>query len=863
MTIAPGSRLGPYEILSPLGSGGMGEVWKARDPRLGREVAIKVLPEELAADSDRLKRFEREARSASALNHPNIVTIHEIGEAEGRTFLVMERIEGPTLRELLLEGPLTPRRLLPIATQTAEGLARAHEGGIVHRDLKPENIMITKDGLVKILDFGLAKLASPETKPGSLTAAPTVSIGTGAGTVLGTVGYMSPEQASGKPIDYRSDQFSFGAVLYEMVTGRRAFQRNTPVETLSAIIRDDPEPVGSVNPQAPAPLRWTIERCLAKSPEERYVSTRDLARELASVRDHLSDTTVFGESPATAAPTRSRRSLWPALAGILLLAAVAIASFWLGARAGKKPPPSFQRLTFRRGYVWSARFAPDGQTVVYGAAWEGKPVQLFSTRPGSPESVAFPLPGADVMAISSSGELALLLGRHFIDGWDSSGTLARVPLSGNAPREVLENVLAADWAPNGADLAVVRIVGPRMRLEYPIGKSLYETAGWIGNPRVSPTGDSVAFLDHPLRGDDAGSLFLVDRAGKRNALSGPWNSVQGIAWSPDDREIWFTASSSSLVRPLRSVTRSGRPRLLQNSVGTLHDLSRDGRALVTRDTSRSRVLGQPPGAASERDFSWLDGSSAAALSADGTTLLLGEQGEGGGGVGAVYVRKTDGSPPVRLGEGYALALSPDKKWALAAPINFTELLLLPAGIGQARKVERGGIESYQSARFLPDGKRILFAGKEPGHRARLYIQDLGGGGPKSITPEGTGATFRGNVVSPDGKFVTGSGHTQGFSLYPVEGGSPIPIPGLEEGEAPIQWAADGRSIYAYRPAQTPTRVFLVDVSSGRRTLWKELSPFDPAGVSVILNIAITPDGKSYAYDYRQVLSDLYLVEGLK
>ena len=193
MTIAPGSRLGPYEILSALGSGGMGEVWLARDPRLGREVAIKVLPEELAADSDRLKRFEREARAASALNHPNIVTIHEIGEAEGRTYLVMERIEGPTLRELLLEGPLTPRRLLPIATQTADGLARAHESGIVHRDLKPENVMITKDGLVKILDFGLAKLASPETKPGSLTESPTVSIGTGAGTVLGTVGYMSPE----------------------------------------------------------------------------------------------------------------------------------------------------------------------------------------------------------------------------------------------------------------------------------------------------------------------------------------------------------------------------------------------------------------------------------------------------------------------------------------------------------------------------------------------------------------------------------------------------------------------------------------------------------------------------------------------
>jgi WD40 repeat protein len=838
----------------------MGEVWRAKDARLGREVAIKVLPEDVSSDRERVKRFELEARAASALNHPNIVTIHEIGEEQGRAYLVMERVEGQTLGEILHEGPMPMRRLLSIAAQTADGLARAHEGGIVHRDLKPQNLMVTKDGFVKILDFGLAKLVPSETSAAALTAAPTATSGTGAGTILGTVGYMSPEQASGKPLDHRSDQFSLGSILYEMATGQRAFERNTPVETLSAIIREDPEPIGSLNPRVPAPLRWTIERCLAKNAEDRYVSTRDLARDLASVRDHLSEATITGEPIAAPSPPRSLR---PVLAGIALLLAIAVVSFFLGERAGKNLPPSFQRLTFRRGFVWSARFAPDGQTVVYGAGWEGKPVQLFSTRPGSPESVAFPLPGADVMAISSSGELALLLGRHFIDGWESSGTLARMPLSGNAPREVLENVLAADWAPNGADLAVVRIIGQRMRLEYPIGHSLYETSGWIGAPRVSPAGDSVAFLEHPLRGDDTGSLFLVDRAGKAKALSGPWNSAQGIAWSPDGREIWFTASSASVVRSLRSVTRSGRPRLMQNFLGTLHDISRDGRALITRDTVRSRVFGLPPGETNERDFSWLDGTNVSALSADGTTLLLGEQGEGGGGPGGVYVRKTDGSPPVRLGEGYGLALSPDKKWALAAPISFTELFLLPAGIGQGRKIERGGIESYQSARFLPDGKRLLFAGKEPGHRARLYIQDLGGGGPKPITPEGTGAAFRGNVVSPDGRFVTGSRPAQGFLRYPVEGGTPIPIPGLEEGEVPIQWTADGNSIYAFRPAQSPARVYLVDLSNGHRALWKELPPFDPAGVSGILNMVITPDGKSYAYDYGQVLSDLYLVDGLK
>lgn len=838
-------------------------MWRARDPRLGREVAIKVLPEELSSDRERVERFEREARAASALNHPNIVTVHEIGEADGRAYLVMERIEGQTLRELLVEGPLPTRRLLSIAAQASDGLARAHENGIVHRDLKPENLMVTKDGFLKILDFGLAKLVPSEASAAALTEAPTATRGTGAGTVLGTVGYMSPEQASGKPLDHRSDQFSLSAILYEMATGRRAFQKNTPVETLSAIIREDPEPIGALNPRAPAPLRWLIERGLAKNPEDRYVSTRDLARDLASVRDHLSEAAISGE--AIAAPSRPRRFIRPALAIVPLLAVIAIASFFLGERVGKNPIPSFERLTFRRGLIWTARFAPDGKTVVYGAAWDGKPVQLFSTRPGSPESVPFPLPGTDILAISSSGELALSLGRHYIDFWESSGTLARVALSGNAPREIAENVLFADWAPNGTDLAVVHVAGARMRLEYPIGNSLYETAGWIGTPRVSRNGDLVAFLDHPLRGDDTGSLVLMDRAGKRKVLSGPWASVQGLAWSPDGKEIWFTASTASLVRPLRAVSLSGRSRLIAGSLGTLHDLSPDGRALIGRDVIRTRLLGLPSGEARERDLSWLDATIAADLSLDGTTILFAEEGEGGGGGGVVYVRKMDGSPPVRLGEGYALALSPDKKWALAAPINFTELLLMPTGIGQAKKLERGAIESYQSARFLPDSKRIVFAGKERGHQARLYIQDLDSGGPRPISPEGAGAAIRflGNVVSPDGRFVTGSGPGQAYALYPLEGGSPIPIPGMKEGEVPIQWTADRRSLFVYRPVQEVASVFLLDLSSGRRTPWKEIKPLDPAGSSMVLNVTIAPDGKSYVYSYGQMLSDLYLVEGLK
>src|SRR5438876_3478996 len=325
MTLSTGSRLGPYEILAPLGAGGMGEVYRARDERLRREVAVKVLVSELSADPARRKRFEQEARSASSLNHPNIVTIYDIGSTDSTVYIAMELIDGRTLRDLQQDGLLPTRRLLDIAFQISDGLAKAHGAGIVHRDLKPENIMVTKDGVVKILDFGLAKLLLRETTHGDDSA--TAIEQTQPGTVMGTIGYMSPEQASGKPVDFHSDQFSLGSILYELATGNRAFQRDTSAETLTAIIREEAEPVGKINANVPAPFRWILERCLAKDPEERYASTRDLARDVRSIREHLSEASVPGGVPApgfAAAPTPRRgRALRPAMAAAALLAALA------------------------------------------------------------------------------------------------------------------------------------------------------------------------------------------------------------------------------------------------------------------------------------------------------------------------------------------------------------------------------------------------------------------------------------------------------------------------------------------------------------------------------------------------------------
>ena len=863
MPLTPGSRLGPYEIIAALGAGGMGEVYRARDARLGREVAVKVLPADLSSDQDRVRRFEQEARSASGLDHPNIITIHDIGSADSTLYIAMQYVDGKTLRELLASGPLPTKKVLDISVQIAEGLAKAHAAGIVHRDLKPENVMVSKDGFVKILDFGLAKLTAPPSEE-QLSEGPTAMAGTRPGLVMGTVGYMSPEQASGKSLDFRSDQFSFGSILYELATGKRAFQRNTTAETLTAIIREEPEPVGAVNPKAPAPLRWIVERCLAKEPEERFETTRDLARDLASIRDHLSDAVVVSGEAQAAPPTARRMRRWPLLLGAGLLVAVALGSFSLGKKAEKTEPPSFHQLTFRRGTISSARFAPDGQTVLYGASLEGRPTEIFVSRPESPESRPFGMPGASVLAVSKSGELAVSLGQHVVAPFIASGTLARMSVAGGAaPREILEDVQWADWAPDGASLAIVHEIAGRSRLEYPIGTVLYETAGWISHPRVSPRGDDVAYIDHPARGDDGGTIGVAGHSGKPRKISDPFESAQGLSWSPGG-EVWFTAAKSGGNRALYATSLSGRQRLISRVTGilTLQDVSQGGRALMTHDVSRTELLGRPAGEPKEKDLSWLDWSNASDISADGKTILFSESGEGGGSGYSIYVRRTDGSPAVRLGEGYAQRLSPDGRWVLAIThiSSDPQVVLYPMGAGEAKALSREGLVA-QAADWLPDGKQILVTASEPGHGSRLFLRDVSGGKPRAISPEGYRNFLR--AVSPDGKLVAVRGPDQRLYLYPIAGGEPSAISGLTPEDTPTGWSSDARFIYVYRRRELPAKVYRLEVATGRKELWRELMPSDAAGVFNIAPPLVTPDGKAYAYAYIRTLSDLYLVEGLK
>jgi Tol biopolymer transport system component/predicted Ser/Thr protein kinase len=848
--LSAGTRLGAYEVVSALGAGGMGEVYLAKDSRLGRDVAIKTLPSALAQDAERLKRFEREARAASSLNHPNIVTIYEIGRVDGVAYIVMELIDGETLRSLMHGDVIPMRKLLGIAAQIAEGLAKAHAAGVTHRDLKPENVMVTRDGVVKILDFGLAKLTQPSDSSSPGTALPTASIVTEEGVVMGTAAYMSPEQARGAPVDFRSDQFSFGAVLYEMATGKRAFEGGSRVDILSAILRDEPQPVASHNPKVPAPLRWIIERCLGKEPKDRYAATEDMARDVATVRDRLSEATTSGPALAAEPPRWSPRRMAAVAAlplGTLLLGLVV---GWFALRPPLPSTPRFQRVTFRRATIFHARFGPDRQTIFYGASVDGRPVEIFTTRLGNRESRPLGISPASVWSISSTGEIAVLMGRD-----SHGGTLGRVSLTGGTPREILESVSAADWAPDGKSLAVVRTFEGKVRLEFPIGEVLYEPKGKTGFIQVSPRGDLVAFHEN-------GSLAVVDLRGRKKEFA---KGASEYLWSPDGKEIWFNRLEAGTTG-VYAVTLRGKERFVASLPGdlTLFDLSKDSRLLVERGVDRLDVVGRFPGDKEDRDLSWQDATIPADLSADGRVLLFSEK-ESGWGEAEVYLRKLDGSSPVDLGKGFGRALSPDGKWALVLPSSPSpNLVVMPTGAGTARTLPNDGLEPFvnlpgSGCGWLPDGKRIVFTASAVGHGPQLWVQDVSGGKPRAITAEETRIPLSASPVSPDGQLVFASG-AEVSALFPIDGGPPRPIPGLKSGENLIRWSADGKSLYL---VDDDLKIWLLDVATGKRQLWKELHPPRTATADDFLSVLLTPNGQVYVQTYQRWLSDLYVVEGLR
>src|SRR5271157_1688360 len=871
MNLTPGTKLGPYEIVSLLGAGGMGEVYRARDSRLKREVAIKVLPQALSLDADRLRRFEQEALATAALNHPNILAVFDIGTSEGSPYVVSELLEGETLRERLRSGAIAVRKALEYALQIAHGLAAAHEKGIIHRDLKPENLFVTKDGRVKILDFGLAKLTQAD--PGSHTSIPTVTHGgTEAGVVMGTAGYMSPEQVRGMALDPRSDIFSFGAILYEMLSGKRAFHGNTPADTMSSILKEDPPELSETNRNVSPALERIVQHCLEKNPESRFHSASDIAFDL----EHLSG--LSGSTARVAAASSgggigigkvkpSRRLLIAVAAGLAVAGLVYGLGWWYGKGSSSAPLVEYQQITFRTGSIGNARFTPDG-SIVYSAAWDGGENQLYMSRTDDPGARELGLKEAELLSISKSGEMAIRLNTVSYAGYARTGTLARVPLSGGTPREVLDNVQDADWSANGDSLAVVRYVpeNNHWRLEYPIGKVLFDSINWISHPKISPDGKWVAFADHENPGgDDEGSVAVIRADGTDNnqdkKLSSGWESLEGILWSPAGNEVWFTSSPSGSAENPRAVTLSGKLRTITNVPGGmwLEDL-RNGTVLMTTHQERIGIRGMAPGAKEERDLGWFGWSIVRDISPDGRKIIFEEEGNGGGPNYTVFLRDTDGSPPARIGEGLALAISPDARWAITKPPKGGPLNLVPTGAGESRQLTHDSV-SYGAVHWLPDGKRLLAAGIEAGHGARDYLIDVSSGDSKPITPEG----LAGVLLSQDGRSTAVLGADGKWGIWPLDGSGIRLIPGVDSNYYFTGWSSDGGSLYAIsrRMSEKTAKVYKVNIATGKMAPWRTFGAEAGAGVSQVGGPHFSSDGTAYAYVYVRVLSEAYVVKGLR
>jgi eukaryotic-like serine/threonine-protein kinase len=853
MPLAAGARLGPYEVLSHLGDGGMGEVYRARDTRLDRTVALKVLVAAAASDPRRLERFRQEARAISRLSHSHICTLHDLGEQDGTLFLVMEHVQGRTLANRLDEGPLPIDEVLRYGAQIADALHAAHVEGVVHRDLKPANVMLTREG-VKLLDFGVARLRSAEEDEGA--DPPTVSHLTEEGEVLGTVPYMAPEQLEGRKVDARTDVFALGTTLYEMATGKRPFAATSRAGVIAAILGSEPPAVSTLHPRAPPSLDWTVRRCLAKDPDDRWQSARDIAAHLRWILE--GGAAAAGTTPMGTTPKRRGRG-WLAGAAAVLLAVVVLGG--LAARRFALPsPPRFHRLTYRPGIVFGGRFAPDGQTIVYSAAWQGGAPEMFLTRPGSAESRPLGLTDARILSVSRTGEMALLLTPdRFVT---PRGTLARAPLAGGAPRSLLSDIRSADWV--GEDLAVVRRVGGlagKDVLEFPIGHKVHE-APVIWSVRVSPRGDLAAFFESPVVVD--GDVVVVDRQGRVVTASRGWRGSLGLAWSPQGDEIWFTGSRDDDASALHAVSLSGRERVLLRGPDqfVLEDVLPDGRVLLQALEVRVAVNCLAPGETEEREMGWLEGSVAEDISSDGRMVLISEGVSGGGARGGVYVRRTDGSPAIRLGDGWPEALSPDGQWAFVAPQTGVEgdWRLLPTGVGSPRKVDRGPIRSLVEADWLADGRRIVLEAYEGDGVGRLYVLDVESGALRRLTDEPV--SLPDNAAMPDGKSVILRLSSGRFVFFPVDGGEPRPIPHLAADDYPLQLSTDGRFLYVRHGLLKSAEIDRMELATGARRPWKTLSPRDPVGIARVRPVLLQPDGESYCYSYVRLMGDLFLVDGV-
>jgi len=865
-----GTKFGPYEITSAIGAGGMGEVYKAKDSRLGRDVAIKVLPTSFADDTDRRARFEREAQAVAALSHPNVIAIFDTGIHEAQLYVVMELLTGQTLRDRLQSGPMPVRKAVDTAVQIARGLGAAHGKNIVHRDLKPENIFLLEDGQVKILDFGLARQAAESSHSG---ATQTMAM-TGAGTVMGTVGYMAPEQVRGQVVDARADVFSFGAVLFEMVSGQPAFQRETAADSMTAILTQDPPDLLGSRPDLSPALDRIIRHCLEKNPNERFQNARDIAFALGALSGSATGapsgavTAVLAAAPAARQPLRLA-----AVAAVMGALALGAGAGYFG-RAAITPEltlashVTYRPVTFEEGFVYAARFAPDGRTILYSADWDRHPRGVYMTSLDSLEYRLLGFPGADLLGVSKSGELAVLADSSITGGnayW-RLGTLGKGSLTGGASRQELEGVRFADFGADGA-MAVVREVGRKSTVEFPAGRVLGEGSvvgfrGAFASPRVSPSGDHVAFFD--VRVPAAFTVKVFDRAGTLVTESRPFQDWWALAWTPTN-EVWIAASEDAGNQvSIFGLSLAGKERVVWRAPGavTLHDISPPGDVLVSfdRGSVRAELMAGPQAAAVDR--SWREAGRLSAHANNQTVLITGI-GDSGGPRGSVYVWLPGAEQPVRISDGTGLALSPDGKRALVVtretPVTVT---VVPTGAGQVETLDLGPLDFVTWAGWLPDGRLVVNAGRK-GENPTAYLVARSGSPLESFLP--AGIVLRAmpqNLISPDGTHISAlNAESRQVVCTITKPAVCRQTPGAQDRDVVAGWSADSKSIVVYQSERGTAKVDRIDITTGKRTPVTVIRPMQAAlsGIGVVI---AAPDG-ALAYGYSHDASQLYVIKGLK
>lgn len=890
--LTPGERFGPYDVIGPLGAGGMGVVFRARDPRLGREVAIKTLPLDSLGDPARLQRFEAEARAASALNHPNVLAVFDIGREGDTPYLVTELLEGETLRQKLQAGPLPARKALELVMQVAQGLAAVHEKGIVHRDLKPDNLFVTRDGQVKILDFGVARTTESATPPtGTLPL-------TQSGAVMGTAGYMSPEQVRGRVADARSDLFSLGAILYECLAGRMAFPGETPVERGYAILNAEPP---ELPPGTPPALARVLRRCLEKDPAQRFQHARDLLFALEAV-------TESGASPALpppASPVPARAPSWSIIVAALFVAATGTLLV-LRARESTSPsqpapppPPAVaapdtaarpaaapvsRRVSFRNGNIINARFTADGRGVAYSGSFENSAPRVYTGVLDGAQLRAASAPGTMLFDVSERDDLAL--GAPPDETQQKGGmVLSRASLAGGAARPLYEGIFWADFGPNDS-MVLTRFADGRWTIEYPQGNVLVTAPHQLWMARLSPDGTKIAFIRHPVLGDDRGTAEIIDLTGRPVAKSTSAWTIDGLAWRADGKEVWFSAGYETVARELHALGIDGQQRLVFAAPGSLRllDLDARGRALAVTGIMRSRMFGKVAKDTRERPLSWLDGSMPLDISADGNALLFLEGYGPAGTEVQTWFRRFDqeDDTPVLLGLGWGRALSPDQRWAVITPTPpFNTLRLVPTGTGAQRDLPAGDFQAINFVRFFPDGQRIAFSAFDADNKPHLYVQTVVGvsaesganADPVRVSDEELTLAA---PPSPDGKWLIGfSAKTRRATLVPVGAQSLAPqvLDKLSPGDLPIQWAPDGKALWVLRRPKpltvgckeyvTGLELLRYDLVAGKLSPYMTVQPPDPVGMEHIKTGLITPDGKHYVYTANQQLDELYLIDGVR